>query len=268
MSENLETILNSEPEAIEEAQAEPIVDAPSDKVDPPSERLRDDRGRFAKKDETGVETPEPQKAETPEPVPPTEQSPGLPKEEYTALKAERQKRQELERRLEQMERSLRQPAPPPQQQAVDFWDDPQSFMDQRMTQLGEELFQRFEQRQVAQRIDQSEAAAKAKYADYDEALMAFEQAVHANPRLAAEMAQSPDPGEFAYSRGKTAVTLNQVGSLDALKAQLRAEWEAEVKAAVPTLKPNLPSTTAADGSVGGRSGPEWSGPKPLAQILG
>jgi hypothetical protein len=269
MSENLETILKTEPaEAIEEAQPEPIVDAPSDKVDPPSDRLRDDKGRFTKKDETGVENqPDPAPA-APAEVPPTSQ--GLPKEEYTALKAVRDENKELKREMEALRRQVyAQPQPQQHQPSVDLWDDPQGFMREHFARFGEDLMQRFEQRQTAQRLDASERAAKAKYADYDEAFVAFESAVRNDPRLAVEMAQAADPGEFAYQKGKTALTLQNVGSLEAYEAQLRAKWEAEAKAMIqPTPKPILPSTTAADGSVGGRSGPEWSGPTPLKDVLG
>jgi hypothetical protein len=247
------------------APAEPSLEESTGKADPPSDRVRDDKGRFAKKeDETGA-VAEPAQAATAEAPPIT--SDQLPKEDFVALKDERRKRQELERRLQAMEQQLRQPQAK-QQPPVDFWEDPQSFMDTRLNQLGETLLQQWEQRQRAQRIDAAEQAAKAKYADYDDAFAAFESAVQANPRLAVEMSQAADPAEYAYSKGKAALVLNTVGSLEAYEAQLRAKWEAEVKAAVPTPQVTLPSTTAADGSVGARTGPEWAGPTPLTQILG
>lgn len=260
--EKLEDILN-EP-VTEEAQAEATqeavtVDETTGKADPPSDRLRDEHERFAKKDETGVETPQ----ETAEPVPPTEQPSGLPKEEYSALRAIREENKQLKASIEALSRQMQAPQQP--QQPTDFWDDPNAFLEGRFRQFGQELFQSFEQKQQAQRLDQSEAAAKAKYADYDEAFQAFEQAVQLNPRLAQELAQAPDPGEFAYSRGKTALTIQKVGSIDQLLATERAKWEAEMKAAVPSFK--LPSTTAADGSVGARSGPAWSGPPALGEIV-
>lgn len=262
--ENLDEILKNEPEpeaATTPAAEAPIVDAPSGKADPPSERLRDEKGRFAPK-ETGVqEQPAVEAAPATSEVPPTPPS-QLPQEEYSALKDERRKRQELERRLQMMEQQLRQPVQP-QQPAVDFWDDPQRFM----SSFGESLLQQWEQKQTVQRIDASEKAAKAKYADYDDAYEAFEQAVQINPRLAYELAQQPDPGEFAYRKGKDALALQQFGSVEAMIAAERQKWEAEIKAAAPIPKPSLPSTTAADGSVGARTGPDWSGPAPLADYL-
>lgn len=254
--ENLNEILKDEQPQTEEP-AEPINET-TGKADPPSERLRDDKGRFAPK-ETGVETPEPQ---APAEAPPASQQ--LPQDVYEPLKAVRNENRELKRQLDAIQRQMTQ-APKPQQPTVDFWDDPQGFMSAQMSSFGDSLLQQWEQRQQVQRIDASEKAAKAKYADYDEAYEAFEQAVQINPRLAYELAQQPDPGEFAYRRGRDALSLQQFGSVEALLASERAKWEAEVKGAIP--QPKLPSTTAADGSVGGRSGPEWSGPQPLSQII-
>jgi hypothetical protein len=259
--ENLDEVLKSEPE---QEAPEPIVTPPSDIVDPPSDRVRDEKGRFAKKDETGVE-PQPQ-APVESEAPPAPQS-QLPPDIYEPLKAVRNENKELKRQLEMIQRQMQAP-PQPRQPTPEFWDDPQGFMSAEMSRFGETLLQQWEQRQQIQRIDASEKAVRAKYADYDEAYQAFEQAVQANPRLAYELAQSDDPGEFAYSKGKAALAIQSVGSLDALKAQIRSEIEAELKAAIPQPKPVLPSTTAADGSVGGRSGPSWSGPTPLTQILG
>ena len=274
MEPNLDDILNSN-DPIEPTPAE-ATPAP---VETPAEApavARDERGRFAKKDETGVEPTAAEEAPVEQQVPPTAQpSDQLPREEYTALKAVRDEnkglKDELRQIREQFARMQQQPAPQqaPQQPPVDFWEDPHGYMSQQFNQFGQSLIQQFEARQNELRIDASEQAAKAKYPDYSEAFSAFENAVRANPRLAAEMAQAADPAEFAYSRGKTALALQNVGSLDDLKAQIRAELEAEARAAIqPRPTPQLPSTTAADGSVGARSGPAWTGPMPLEQILG
>lgn len=268
MSENLDEILNGEPKT-EVAEAAEEIHEPSPKVDPPSDRLRDEKGRFAPK-ETGVETPaQPEAVPAPAEAPPAPAS-QLPKDVYEPFKAIRDENKELKQRLAQIERSMTQsPAPAqPQQPTADFWDDPHGYMSQQFNQFGQQLLQQWEQRQIHQRIDASEKQAKATHADYDEAYQAFEQAVQANPRLAYELAQSDNPGEFAYSKGKAALAIQSVGSLDELKAQIRSELEAEIRAAAPAIPPALPSTTAADGSVGARTGPAWSGPKPLASILG
>jgi hypothetical protein len=252
------------PVAEEQAQPEVQTEAGPETA----ERPRGPDGKFISK-ETGVETQEPPVAE-PEPVPPTEQTNQLPPAEYAALKDERRKRQEAEARAQAIEAHYAQLSrqQQPQQPPVDFWDDPQSFMDQRFSSMTEQLFQQWEQRQQVQRINASEEAARAKYADYSDAYSAFEHAVRLNPMLATELAQAPDPGEFAYRKGKTALEIQRVGSIDELRAQIRAEVEAEARAAIAPAKPVLPSTTAADTSIGARSGPAWSGPRPIDQLLG
>jgi hypothetical protein len=255
-----------EPEAVTEQVEQPEVQTEQPET---VERPRGPDGKFIAKEETGVEPQEAIEAPA-EPVPPTEPTNQLPKEEYSALRAIRDENKELKQKLYQIENHLMQRQQQPQPQAappVDFWDDPNAFLEQRDARIAETLFQRMEQRQTAQRMDQSEHAAKAKYADYDEAFSAFEQAVQLNPRLAHELANASDPGEFAYSKGKTALAIQNAGSIDALLASERAKWEAEIRAAVPQPRLSLPSTTAADGSVGGRSGPAWSGPAPLGDLL-
>jgi hypothetical protein len=265
-----ELLSNEQPEAVVEPTAEPetqpeaAVEA-EPVAEGPRGPERDEQGRFKAKQETGV-----QEASEPQPVPPTEQNSQLPPHEYAALKDERRKRQALEDEARQLREALTRMQVQPQQQpqqAPEFWDDPQSFMDQRFSQMTEQLFQQWEQRQQVQRIDASEQAAKAKYADYDDAYQAFEQAVRLNPTLAVELAQAPDPGEFAYRRGKTARAIQSVGSLEELEAQIRAKVMAEAQAAIAPARSVLPSTTAADGSVGVRGGPEWTGPRTIDDYL-
>lgn len=268
MGRSIDELLNDgqpEPEAEVSTAPEPTAEEPvAEELSGPP---RDEHGRFAPK-QTGVE--EEPAAEPQVPVPPTEQSQGLPREEYSALRAIREENKELKRQMEAFMRQQMQPPAQPQfqQPTADFWEDPHGYMSQQFNQFGQTLLQQWEQRQTAARVDQSEKAARARHQDYDDAFRAFEEAVQANPRLAVELAQSDDPGEFAYQRGKTALTLQSVGSLEAYEAQLRAKWEAEAKAAFQQpAKPVLPSTTAADGSVGARSGPAWSGPKPIDELL-
>ncbi len=144
-----------EPAAGPEAQAATEA-TPEPTAEQPQGQPRGPDGKFAKK-ETGVEEPavEPQA-----PVPPTEQPhQQLPRDVYEPLKAVREENRELKQRLAALERqTFQQPQPP--QPPVDFWDDPQSFMDARMNQLGQTLLQQWEQRETAKRLDQSEQAAR------------------------------------------------------------------------------------------------------------
>ena len=260
METSLENALRgeAEPETVEapevETPVEPEVDGPA----------RDEHGRFAPKaQEKGVE-PEPEQPEQ-EAEPPSDQ--GLPKEEYTALRAVRDENKELKQQIAAMQQQFASQQARPQEasQVPDFWDDPNAAFDARIQQFGTQLMQQFQQQQTVQRIEASEAAAKAKYADYGEAFGQFQQAVQMNPGLIAQMQAASDPAEFAYKTGKRAMELEQVGSIDELIARKVAEREAELKAAMPA--PKLPETTATDGSMGSRKGPEWSGPTDLNSLL-
>jgi hypothetical protein len=269
MDKSIDDILN-DTESVEETAevTEEVAEQPTEQSDG---RERDEKGRFKSKEETGVEN-EPQPEVVVEPVPPTEPSNQLPPAEYAALRDERRKRQEAEQRAAAIEAhyaqlARQQQAQQPQQPRPEFWDNPEQYLQSEFAHFGERLIQQMEQKQQIERINASEQAAKSKYADYSDAYQAFEQAVQLNPRLAYELAQAPDPGEFAYSKGKTALAIQNTGSIDALRAQIRAEIEAEARAAFNPAPVRLPSTTAADGSVGARTGPAWSGPTPIDDIL-
>lgn len=251
----------------EPAAAEPVQEAAPEPQEADGQPRGPD-GKFLPKQETGVETPQEPVEAAAEPVPPTEQA-GLPKEEFAALKDERRKRQAMETELAELRANFaamqvrqQQPEQPPE-----FWDDPDAAMQARFEQFGETLLQRFEQKQQAERIDASEAQARSKYADYDDAFHAFRQAVQANPVLAQKMASSSDPAEFAYKTGKTALELERVGSIDELLKAERAKWEAEARAAITPPAPNFPSSTVTDRSLGGRTGPAWAGPASIGDIL-
>ena len=261
--EPVEEVVTEQPEP--EASEEPKAEAEG--------QPRGPDGKFASK-QTGVD--EEPKAEAPE-EPKQAEPPSadqLPRDVYEPLKAVRNENKELKQQLEAIQQQLarQQQQPQPQVQnnepTVDFWDDPQGFLAKQFDQFGQSMMQRFQQQQQVERIEASEAAAKAKYTDYDDAFRAFQQAAMANPALVQQMTSANDPAEFAYSKGKSALELERYGSVEELLKAERAKWEEEVKAAIPQPKPSFPSTTAADGSVAARSGPAWSGPPSINDILG
>lgn len=186
----------------------------------------------------------------------------IPDDQFKGYLTEKRKRQEWEERALAAEAKLAQPKP---QEPPPFWDDPDKALEARMERFGSDLIQRFQQQQTLERLNASEAAARARYADYGDAFAAFQQAASANPTLVRKMTFAADPGEFAYTTGKRAMDLERVGSFEELLTQERAKWEAEVKAAVP--QPSFPASTVADGSVSPRSGPVWSGPVQDKDIL-
>lgn len=263
-----------EPKGIDELLSEP-VEYPSDiepevieTLEAPEAQPRGPDGKFAPR-QTGVEEPQ---AETPEE--PTAAAPPaadqLPREVYEPLKAVRNENRELKAQIEALQRqfaSVQQAPQQPQEMPPAFWDDPDRAIEARVAQAAEMAIQRYQQQQTMERINASEAAAKVKHADYDDAFRAFQQAAQANPTLIQQMTSASDPAEFAYSKGKTALQLEQVGSIDELLKAERAKWEAEAKAAIQQPAQTFPQTTATDGSVAARSGPAWSGATPIGDLL-
>jgi hypothetical protein len=223
-------------------------------------------GKFLPK-QTGVE--EVQAEPVAEAVPPAADQ--LPKDVYEPLKAVRNENRELKQQIAAIQAQfaqMQQQAPAKAQEPEpEFWDNPQAVIASQVQQAVMQALEAQKQQQTMERITESENAAKGRYADYDDAFLAFQQAATANPLLVKQMTAASDPAEFAYKTGKTALELSQVGSIDALLQRERAKWEAEARAAMPA-PPALPSTTATDGSVGARTGPAWAGPAPIGDMLG
>jgi hypothetical protein len=276
MERSLDDLLSDEPaEAVEAAPQE----APTETAEPETiGQPRDESGRFASKEETGAETPQ----ETPaEPVSPTEQKAELRPEEHPALIGERRRRQEAEdrerekdARIASLERQFQSMQQPPQAHQPQHRQMPQEKPDRYEDPDGHDAYLIAQARQAALadynalRLNQAERAAMQKHPDFREKLDAFQQAAMLNPALINEMIEAHDPATFAYERGSMALEVQRYGSVDALLAAEKAKWEQEARAAMPAPTAALPSTTATDGSVGGRTGPAWAGPVPLDQLLG
>lgn len=265
MERSIDELLNDTPEPVE--QTEPQAEAPATpEPEAPAEGPpRDESGRFAPK-QTGEEQ---QGEPAAEPTPGTNP---IPDDQFKGYLTEKRKRQELEQQVAAMQaqfQSLQSQARAPQAEPEpEFWDNPQAVIASQVQQAVMQALQAEKQQQQVARINESEVKAKATYPDYDDAFRAFQQAVTANPNLIQQMTSASDPAEFAYKKGKTALQLEQVGSIDELLANERAKWEAEARAAIPAPAQSFPTTTANDGSVAGRGAPAWAGPKPIGDLLG
>lgn len=259
-NEGLDEILNGSGE-----DEDPIVEPKSELHEPSPivDRPRDEHGRFAKQD-TGETQAEPEASASPAPEPTH-----IPE---SALLGERRRRQEAEQRAQYLEQQMqafqRQQQP---QQPVDFWEDPNAVISTQVNQAVNTALQQWEARQVQMQAEKAEAAARAKYQDYDDAFAKFREQLQINPALLNELQRASDPAEFAYQRGKAAIDMADPDAYRAkveseLEAKLRAKIEAELLASAPRPH-SLPTTTAGQRSVGDRGGPAWAGPTPLPDIL-
>lgn len=248
----LESFFNDdEPELTQEAAPETPEPAPA--------QPRDETGRFAPK-----ETGEQERAEQPDPeVPPTSQ--GLPPETFKGLKEEREKRQKLEQELAALKQQIEAsqpkepPAPPPS-----LWEDEQGWQQHFAAQVTQ-------QANLNATLNLSEMLARREKPDFDQMKDKFLQMAQMNPAIAQQALSDPDPWGKAYQIAKNAATMEELGAtdLEALKAKLREELLAEAAATVPVNSaPVIPQSLATARNVAPRTGPAWTGPKSLDELLG
>jgi hypothetical protein len=244
-TQSLDDILNDVPAEATQVEAAPEA-PPAPELDAGGP-IRDEQGRFAAK--TGVEdTPPPGR---------------LPQEEYKAIREEREKRQALERDMEALKaqlQSFQQPKAEPEPIPT-IWDDDQAALaHNRQEAVTEARFQA--------RLDMSEMLAAQAHDDFDDVKAKFLEMAQGNPALAQQALEAKHPWEKAYQIAKNAATMAELGAtnLDELRAKIREELMAEQQA-IPPVRPTLPPTLTTERNVGARSGPAWSGPAPLRDLL-
>lgn len=236
--------------------------------------------------------PEPQPAPQPEPQT-GEQTTAAPAEPKTpeagltaALQAERKKRQAYEKELAELRAKLTaQPAPPAHQPQPP--PEPQVQLSELMFQDPDRFVQTLQQRQeeamLATRIATSEAMAR-QQPDYDAAEQALSAYAQTSPAAAAEVARMlrthPAPAMWAYQAGKHILSLQKWQPLMQQHADPDAYINAEIERRMserqaqqptspePTPPARLPTSLAGARNTAPRSGPAWSGPRPLNAILG
>ena len=239
---------NDEPEVIE-AQ-ETVAD------EQPEGQPRDESGKFASK---GVEPAPEQEA-----VPPTADK--LPKDVYEPLKAIRDENKSLKDRLEAMQQQFmamqqpkEPPAPPPS-----IWEDDQAWQQHFGGQV---VSQAVQQATYQSKLATSEIMARQAFDDFGDTWEPMNRWLESNPTVAQQAAADAHPWGYAYRAFKNQQTMQELGATDieTLKAKLREEMMAEMQAQKPAA---IPPSLSTQRSVGARTGPAWSGPTPLSDILG
>jgi hypothetical protein len=241
--------------------------------------------------ETVAPTPEPEaqpapaEPNAPEPSAEERQSGMVPQK---ALHASRERARTAEERASDLERQLAEmngkltglmsrPAPTPQPvieppKPVDFWEDPNKFIEQAISplqaQLAQERFDRSVERNVATHGEETVKAAEAALRS------AVESGQINGDSLKARLSQSRDPvGDIVRWHQEQPASV---------EARLRAEIEAKVRAELgvqeqPSTAPVaqivnpeptvMPSNLVGQRNVGTRSGPAWSGPASINDIF-
>lgn len=240
---SLDELLDGEP--VEELEP---VEVAEEAASEPEVQPRDESGRFAAK-ETGVE---PQ--ETAEPVPPTDR---LPQQDYKALREEREKRQRLEAELEALRAQQTQPP--------SIWEDEQAARSYDQQQAVAAAVQ---EATFQASLNMSEMMARQAYPDFEEVKAEFLAMAEQNPVLPQQALSDPHPWNKAYQIAKNARTMRELGATDIneLREKIKAELMAEMQAQPAPAQ--LPPTLSTERSVGSRTGPAWSGPKSINELLG
>jgi len=90
-----------------------------------------------------------------------------------------------------------------------------------------------------------------------------------NPALQQQALNDPHPWNRAYQIAKNAKTMAELGATDieTLKAKIREELMAEQQTQSAPAPAAIPPSLSTSRSVAPRSGPAWSGPPTLQDLL-
>lgn len=215
--ETLEDMLNNaEPPAPE--VEEPVAEAEAGEAAPEPE---------AKEPET------PQEAETPE-----AKQDGEGPEAWTkaAVLDERRKRQELERKLAELEAAKAEDKP----QRPDVFADPDGAFGHVEQTLRQEMARQIH----STRLELSQEMMRTVYQDYDELESEFVDMAKDNPVLLQDLQQSANPAKFAYETAKKAREAAELKDVDKMRAKIEAELRAELEAQIKAESEQSQAKTA------------------------
>lgn len=250
---------NNEPEPETQEAAAPVVEDQPEVGQP-----RDEHGKFAPK---GVKPETQETPAEPEAGPPPAKE--LPKDVYEPLRAVRDENKALKERLDQLQREIEQraqpqepPAPPPS-----MWDDEQGWQQHFGSQVASQAVQ---QAAYHNKLMTSEFYARKNIEGFEEVYPELNKWLSDNPSIAQQAAADFDPWGFAYRQYQNQRTIQELGATDVatLEQRLREKIMAELQATQPAPAPAIPQSLANRRNVGSRSGPAWSGPTPLGDLIG
>jgi len=195
-------------------------------------------------------------------VPPTPEAEAKEPEVDWRARAEQAQRQaeEAERKAKGLEQAIaaarqkvrEQPQP-------SFNEDPEAFVQRVRAEMQEQV--------KLVRIESAQAAARARHPDYDEKEQVFAQLAETNPYLVAQLQQAADPAEFAYKAAQFHTEMQAAGgSIEALKAKIAADLQAEKQAKFQAQAQSLPKTLSGAIGTGRSSAQVFTGPTPLDDI--
>lgn len=162
---------------------------------------------------------------------------------------EKRKRQDLEKRLEALER------PKGEDERLSFDDDPDAAIQQ--------LEKRAETKAFLRVIELSRDVMRDAKEDYDDMEKQFVELAKEDQSLIAKMQASANPAKFAYDTAKKHLFMQEVSDPVAYEAKVREKVLAELKAETAKKKPPSLTKTASAGGTKSSTGDES-----LGDILG
>jgi len=137
--------------------------------------------------------------------------------------------------------------------------------------MGGQLVSQSVQQSVHQaRLQMSEMLLSEQAEDFAQIKDQLIEFVGSNPVINQQVAESQHPWRTAYNAFKNHKTMSELGAtdIDTLREQIRQEELAKLQEGLPAPRQTAPKTLATKRSVASRSGPAWSGPKSLDDLLG
>lgn len=166
------------------------------------------------------------------------------------------------------------PAQPEQAEAPDIWTDPDAYLRQGVQQAIDPVMNQLKAMQRGMAEIQFKPDVVAQAVD------AFDRALHSgqlDPVLHQRIMSSSNPYAAAVQWHQHSQTMAEIGSdpaaykaklAEEIRAQVMAEFQQGQQPAAQSAAPVMPSNFATGRNVGARSGPAYSGPPNLDDILG
>ncbi len=167
-------------------------------------------------------------------------------------------RQEAERRAKGLEQAIAATRQKVREQPA-YSENPEAYIQQVRDEFSQQLH--------TVRIESFQSAARSRHADYEQKEAVFAELAEQNPYLVAQLQRAHDPAEFAYKTAEFHLAQKASGgSLDALRAQITAELQAQQNDKFQSKAQGLPKTLAGASGTGRTSGQTYTGPTPLNDI--
>lgn len=213
---DLDEVLNGEAEETEEAEETPQGEESEEA------ETEETQGDEEESEETEGEKPDEESEEAEEEdEPPSSEDQDAQEPDTVPIKAlqdERRKRQELQERLEALERQ----GNASEQETKDFWDDPEAHL--------QGMERKFHDALLNERINISESFARKRWDDLDDRLESFKEMIEQTPSLRDEMLKHPSPWEFVGEQVERQRKLAEFDSAEDYRKQLDADFSKRVEA--------------------------------------